>query len=221
MTAGEGIFYGLVFLGFIYLYIQTRDRWNWKKIALWFVGGLATFIALLYAYIFIDGFLSKGKFIPDKPQVVSNLIGVTLGEKVSDAQFRTGAKKKKGENSDYEFPKENWKYFQSSKDGTIERIGIWCVEDAISYPSLYGAEVNGVNCGDKGEKIFEKYGKEKIRISCLKESIGDVDPDTARAYDAIDYGVRYVLLVNSVSGIYVSPPESLKDGAGKKWVDCK
>ena len=29
---GIGIFLGLCFCGFIYLYTQTKDRWNWSKL---------------------------------------------------------------------------------------------------------------------------------------------------------------------------------------------
>ena len=54
MSVGEGIFYGLVSLGIIYLYIQTKDRWNWKKIVFRFFGGIIglVLIAVLVDYIF-------------------------------------------------------------------------------------------------------------------------------------------------------------------------
>lgn len=222
MSAGEGIFYGLVFLGFIYLYIQTRDRWSWKKIVLCFVGGLTTLIALLYAYIFIDGYLSKGKIIPDKPQVISNLIGVTLGEKVIDAQFRTGAKKKKGDdNQSYIFPSDENKFFQGNKEGAVDRIAYWCTDDAIKYPNLYSPEANGIRCGNSGQDIINKYGKDKVRILCLQKTVGNIEAETARTYDAVDYGVRYFLTTNSVAGIYIYNPDELKNLQGEKLGVCK
>jgi len=32
MTLGLGIFLSSLFLGVIYLFVVTKDRWNWKKI---------------------------------------------------------------------------------------------------------------------------------------------------------------------------------------------
>lgn len=221
MTAGEGIFYGLVFLGFIYLYVQTRDRWSWKKIVLWFVGGLTAIVLLVVAYSLIDDYRPKGKFIPDKPQVISSLIGVTLGEKVIDAQFRTGAKKKKGgDNQSYEFPSDSAKFFQGNKEGTVDRIGAWCSDDAIKYPNLYSAEANGILCGNSGQDIINKYGKDKVRILCLQKTVGKIETESSRAYDAVDYGVRYILITNSVAGIYVYNPDELKKIKGS-FGDCK
>jgi hypothetical protein len=222
MTAGEGIFYGLVFLGFIYLYIQTRDRWSWKKIILWFVGGVAVLIALIYGYLFINNYFTKWTFIPYKPEVVSSLNGVTLGEKVIDAQFRTGAKKKKGDDShSYALPSDPAKFFQGNKEGTIDRIGAWCSDDAIKYPNLYSAKANEILCGNSGQDIINIYGADKVRILCMQKTIGNIEATSTRAYDAIDYGVRYILITNSVSGIYVYPPNVLKTEIGESFGDCK
>lgn len=222
MTAGEGIFYGLVFLGFIYLYIQTRDRWSWKKILLWLVGGLTAIILVVIAYSLIVEYRPQGKFIPDKPQIALSFIGVTLGEKVGDAQFRTGAKKKKmGDSPSYEFPSNQGKFFQGNKDGVVDRIGVWCSDDAINYPATYSPEVNGIRCGNSSEDIINKNGKDKLRILCMQKSIGNVEAGSARAYDALDYGVRYILITNSVSGIYVYPIDDLKTEKSESFGDCK
>ena len=33
ISVSVGIFFGAVFLGLIYLYVNTRERWNWSRIA--------------------------------------------------------------------------------------------------------------------------------------------------------------------------------------------
>lgn len=33
MTLGTGLFFGAIFLGLVYLFVNTQDKWNWKKIA--------------------------------------------------------------------------------------------------------------------------------------------------------------------------------------------
>lgn len=221
MSAGEGIFYGLIFIGLIYLYLQTKDRWNWKKVILWVVGIVFAIIAIFLAYIFIADKLHSGKLIPQSPQVVTSMFDIHLGEKVADAKFRTGGVNKKDDpKSGYVLPSDKSKIFWAT-DGLVSRIGTWCSDDAMKYPSIDSVEVNGIRCSYTGEQILDRYGKDKIRIACFKNTKGDPEAENARAYDAVNYGVRYVLLTNKVSGIFITQVENLKDLSGENWGECK
>lgn len=221
MSAGEGIFYGLIFIGLIYLFLQTKDRWNWKKIVLWTVGSLVTIIAAFFAYIFIADELQSGKLIPRSPKVITSMFNIELGEKLADAKFRTGAVRKKNDSeSGYVLPTDESKIFWTT-DGLVSRIGTWCSDDAMKYPSLDSVEVNGIRCSYTGEQILKRYGKDKIRILCFKNTKGDPEAENARAYDAFNYGVRYVLLTNKVSGVFITNTENLQDINGDKWTECK
>jgi len=224
MSVGEGIFYGLVFLGLIYLYIQTRDRWNWKRIVLWTIGCFVALIVIFVIYISTIDYFAKTTFIPVKPSVVNTLNDVSIGEKVLDVQFRTGAKlKKKDGELTYEFPNQTNVFFQADNNGLVDRVGNWCSSDAFTYPYLNSPVANDIRCGDSSERILEKFGgKDNVRILCLKKRINNIDPESARSYDAVEYGVRFVLITNKVSGIYIYRPEELKKSdMSENWGECK
>ncbi len=225
MTVGEGIFYGLVFLGVIYLYIQTKDRWNWKKIVFRFFGGLIglVLIAVIADYIF-DNFSINSFKENHKPKIISEMNGIELGVKLSDVIFKTGAIRDKKHADRYNFPlDENKSFFIDSQSKLVKGIGYWCTQDEVKYPNSYKSlELNGVRCGESEFTIKLNYGKENIRVLCRKkkENINEPEPEMVRRYDATEFGVSYLLVTNKVYGMYVYYPDDLKKFSSDNWVEC-
>lgn len=177
--------------------------------------------AALIAYLFIADKVSTGKLIPQSPQVISGMAGVTLGEKLSDAKFRTGAASKKNDpEKGYVLPSDSSKVFWAT-NGVVSRVGTWCSDDAMKYPSIDSVEINGIRCSNTGEQILDRYSKSKIRISCFINSKKDPEAENVRAYDAYDFGVRYILIANKVSGIFITSPDALKELVSENWGECK
>jgi hypothetical protein len=87
MSVGLSVFLGSLFLGTIILYLKTRGEWNWRTI--WKRIGLAVFSLVAVLAIAIAATVGYGKW-QERPQVVTSLEGVVLGEKLSDAVFRYG-----------------------------------------------------------------------------------------------------------------------------------
>src|SRR5262249_35682038 len=88
MSAGLGILFGSVFLGFILLYLGTKGTWNWQKIVRRSVIVIGVLVAL--AVLAIIGLFANDKW-QQRPKVVTSLEGVALGEKFSDVVFRHGS----------------------------------------------------------------------------------------------------------------------------------
>lgn len=84
ITTGEGIFYGFVFIGFIYLYVATRDRWNWRKIAKWTAG------VLLLPIIVAGTWAGYSKFVENQPRFQSEFWGISPGAPKSELIFQKG-----------------------------------------------------------------------------------------------------------------------------------
>jgi len=83
MGIGIGIFLGLVFIGTTYLYTQTRDSWNWRKIWKWIgVGILALIVIPLAVGSIVWVYSSISDYYASKPKVISSLHGLNLGEKL-------------------------------------------------------------------------------------------------------------------------------------------
>lgn len=228
MGIGIGIFLGLVFLGTIYLYTQTRETWNWRRI--WKRGGIV--LAILIALPFIVAGLAIAydmitNYVDNIPKKVTTLQGLTLGEKLSDVEFKLPLKKDKTQyNSDtmisYSVEGQPFRDLAFDKNNRLISIGETCTNDFNVTPSF--ERVNGIPCNASAELILEKYGKNKVRIQCpSKKQIAeekDFNVSRIRAYDAVDYGVRYILNGNQMFSLNITTPEELKGWTGVNWVPC-
>jgi hypothetical protein len=218
MGIGIGIFLGLCFVGLVYLYTQTKNEWDWKKI--WKrVGMIFAFIVFLPIILFalIQGYESFNSYLDNKPKKITSLHGVSLGDSLSDVKFKLGVvfdKEVSGiwESKVYLTDNKNLLYEFSDQD-RLKTIGQRCVDEKKN--SINIQSINGISCNANGDQVLEKYGKESIRILCHKTST-----ENSRAYDAIDYGIRHILDSDQVGLIYIKTPEDLKTLVGKTWIPC-
>ncbi|MDQ3026748.1 MAG: hypothetical protein M3R58_09640 [Pseudomonadota bacterium] len=179
-----------------------KQGWSWEKsgespIA---KGAAALGIALLalWAYATWDA--------PDEPastqssqaalRLVTSIQGVQLGE-VDYAQ-RTGSLR------------------LGVRKGVVRSIGYVCKEgrDATA--------LNHVACHAKRERIVQVFG-ERVRMQCAK--VKPDDPRRAmaphvRAYDAVEFGTRHVVIRDVVNGFIVTDPEELESLVGYNWEEC-
>lgn len=205
------VFFGFVFFGLIYLYIKTRDTWNWKKIALWFGGSTLVLIAISLAAIFSD---SIKELAPTIPRTITSYDNIKLGDKLSDVEFKKGkltkiATKKTGDDV-YEINSKTSIYVDKNTQ-LVSGLYAGCAD----YQST---KFNGIGCDDSGEKIQDKF-KGEVSVLCRPEEKGEENLPV-RAYDVAKYGVRYILEKNAVIGIFVFPIEFWTNNK-TKWVACK
>jgi hypothetical protein len=84
MSLGDGIFWGAMIVATVALYLGTKDRWRWKRIVLWTVGGLLGLAAVagagVYGYTMWE----------ERPQVITAYWGIKLGATPSEVLFLKG-----------------------------------------------------------------------------------------------------------------------------------
>lgn len=212
---GFFVFLGLVFIGLIVLYLKTRAVWNWKKIALWFFGGIFFLFFAIYIYSQSDSIGAWfARQMPAKEY--KSLAGITIGDDLSDIEFKKG-KLDSIEFGDKDadipyFVDEYASIYVDKKTKKVLSITLKC-----GYSSSYDFSTNGIRCGDSGEDLRDRYGKE-LQVLCTSggwESVGD----PARAFDVAKYGIRYILEKDKVRYINVMSKEEM--ASRKYWEPCK
>jgi len=220
MDTGTGLFSGLVTLGIIYLYTQTKDRWNWKKIVFSIIG-----IFLLLVGIFLISLwwpkLTSQMSNDDKPTLITSYDGISLGDTLADVEFKKGKLKTREEffknkiedkSDDMYIIDKSFGFYTDLKGKTVTAIVKGCNSD-----ESYSIKINGIYCGDSSEKIIERFGKD-VEVKC------EVNPNRSesptRFYDASKYGVRYQLSENKVKAFRIYPPSEIS-GESKNWKICK
>lgn len=227
MGIGIGIFLGLVFVGTIYLYTQTKSSWNWKKI--WKRIGVGLVLVVLVPVVvalIYWAFSSFTDYLSNRPKEIKTLHGLSLGEKLSDVQFKiplTLDSNAKWDDIDvYDVDSQQIRSLGfSKKDGRLTFMSQSCfsLKDDRS-PSF--EVINGIKCGDTADDILKKYGKSSIRILC------EAKPDEftikfklrMRVYDSVEHGIRHQLMNNEVTSILITSPEELKGWTRKTWYPC-
>ena len=84
MEIGTSIFLSTTFLSLIILYVNTKDRWNWKrtlKITSFGMIGVFSFIGVCIFWV---------EYQDNQPQVVGEFQGIKLGCKKADVIFKLG-----------------------------------------------------------------------------------------------------------------------------------
>jgi hypothetical protein len=220
MDTGTGLFSGLVTLGIIYLYTQTKDRWNWKKIVFAIIGIFLLLVGIFLVSIFWPKLTSQITNV-DKPTLVTSYDGISLGDTLADVEFKKGKlktyeelarEKRKSDSNELYLIDKTFGFYTDIKGNTVTAIVKGCNSD-----ESYSIKINGIYCGDSGEKIIERFGKD-VEVKC------EVNPDPkespTRNYDIGKYGVRYQLSKNQVEAFRIYPPKDLL-GESKNWKICK
>lgn len=213
---GFWIFAGIVVLGVIYLYTKTYERWNWKKIVLWTLGGISAPIVILLIYIFVKDMLPNdfGSKVVNHTGVIDSFRGVKIGDKFSDVEFKLGGLKKLSPDKDEQdlYDYLDLGIFVDKKTKLVKSIIMVC--DGFNTDKY-----NGIGCGTSGDEIIKKHGKD-INILCYKEKNGFWSEDKARSYDLSKYGTRYILSKNAVQSISIRDPKDMS-GTSPNWAPCE
>lgn len=212
MSLGVGIVLASIFLGTVYLYVQTRDQWDWRKTwkrLLRSVGILlAIIVTLILSYFVYEKWANQ-------PKLVTSLEGIIIGDRLSDVIFKHGAfeKDKTLPNGDEEiFFNPRKRLVLGVRNGVVRNIMYYCKRKELDFTS-----VNHIQCEDSGEEIYETFSN-AVRVLC--ENITDKSLPQIRVYDAVEYGTRYRLFENKVDAFVVAEKSQLQSWAGLNWIPC-
>ena len=204
--------------------------WNWEKVGDSPIakGAAALGIALfaLWAYATWDA--------PDEPspaetaqvalQQVTSIDGVQLGADFAAVAAthgpfdreapRPGVVRKHLDEVDY--AQRTGPLRVGVRKGIVRIIGYVC-KDGRDTTAL-----NHVACHAKRERIVQVFG-ERVRMLCAKVNPGDPDRAMAphvRAYDAVEFGTRHIVIKDVVNGFLVTDPDELESLVGFNWEEC-
>ena len=235
---GIGIFLGLCFCGVIYLYTQTKDRWNWSKL-----GKILSYVVItpiVLGLVFWGGLFLYPKY-EERPKIITSYKGVKLGDSLNDVNFKLGKFQKIDSLGEFLFSElkgikkdtpEYLKRFKSYQEvletekkfnkGTVDYykspIGIRVKDNKIvsiweSCPDDdFYSSVNGIRCNSSGDEILQKF-PDDVRILCqsdIDSTVVSFDGYQYRVYDTIKYGVRYKLKQNKVTKLMILDPKILE-----------
>lgn len=245
MELGTGIFLSAVVLGVVAIFIATKDRWNWGKVA-----RRAIFSIVALVLVVLGGIYAYDWY-QDRPTLQKEFRGVALGEKYQDVVFRHGAltrdvsadvellarwmvenERLKGSPS-FEEKATAYKRAKLLEEqevaGNVIDTQFIVNDSTVTFKNgvvndiFYGCQVAGgdytsvnrIGCGDSSEDIDKKYGRD-IRVLCEKSPV-----NASRVYDGIAFGTRYYLTKNRVVGFMVTTPTNLEKLVGLSWAPCK
>lgn len=212
MSIGTGIFLSCIFLGLIYLFVKTKNTWNWKKITIISISTPIILIICFFSWISISDYLEA------RPRIITKLENVSLNERISAARFKIPDLNPvaKIEGDDPEVDNYfNGKIWISSKKNIIISVSRTCNENYDYF------SVNAIQCGQSGDDIMQSFGASNVEILCRvpdkDEEISKKYSHQVRVYDVKRYGVRYHLLLNKVHAFTIFNPDQF---SRSKWKQC-
>ena len=219
MDTGTGLFCGLVILGVIYLYTQTKDRWNWKKIVFSMIGILLILLGIFWLSLWLPKQLTPNAGV-DKPKLITSSDGISLGDTLADVEFKKG--KLKTYQDFFKEKRDNYQdelYIIDRTFGVHTDIGGKFITVIVRACDSGGftESINGISCDDSGEKIIERFGKDVV-VKCAVNP--DLNKSPRRMYDVSKYGVRYQLQQNKVDSFKIFPSANFLSES-KNWEPCK
>lgn len=199
MTTGEGIFWGLAFVGLIWLYVATKDRWKWKRIMKW-IG-----IALLIPVVGFGGWWGWMTWVDSQPRLELALYGITIGDSMDDVLYKKG----KPDREEKDCPKDTpnctdgalWTYTTDDLTYIVsfdQSRAMWVAANSrdgkrYSLPTFRGMS----NYWGQAE-VEELYGQ-PTNVSVNAEK-------TQRLISFVKYGVFFTFEKDEVVGVGVMSP---------------
>jgi hypothetical protein len=156
MSIGDGIFLSSVLLSIVGLYVATKDRWNWKRIAKW---GVA--LPLVAAATIALGIWGYSAY-QERPVAMGDFEGMKLTSTPADIRFLKGEPLAKHSTED------QWVYDAHSgsaqpedavvlvkfRDGKVRHITYWANERQIVNPHLLGFSI-----GSEYDSVIKTLGE--------------------------------------------------------------
>lgn len=157
-------------------------------------------------------------------QVVTSFGGVRLGQELDSVASTHGTFDKEAARPDALKKYADMETYRQ-RNGPLR---LW-VRDGVVLSIVYAckegrdpAAVNNVACHDFEDRIRNVFG-DRVRVLCAVVKPDDPNKVIAphvRAYDAVEYGTRYIVIRDKVDGFIVTDTKELDSLVGFNWVKC-
>ena len=208
-----------LYFGPIYLYLSTKDQWDWRKI-IWRMVKLAlvviTVLGVGVTIYWYTEYLEERRVAqeakeaeePEEPQVQTEFWGLSLDSTKSDIRFLKGQPKEIKERTETDL--ERWSFHNGfgnttddndmhvsfDDDDTIRDIYYWRTSgETQSAMDLYS--IQGIRAGvSTSEDLLEKFGEPSL--------IRPLDSGEFRVYYFNQYDVLFLLVRNRVISLGIT-----------------
>ena len=199
MSVGLGIFLSALFLGFIFLFNKTKDRWNWKKIILIWPLSIALIIGIVGgAGLYISANYDRWIKFFIKPETYNTYLDISLNGSESDVIFIKGnegyTKKISVDKKDilYRFNESGRSMNIRIKDNKVWHV--YCYSTEYSRCPL----LNQVGINDSGDFVTQSLGE--------PSQIFASDDNTRRIWIYEKWNIHLVLEKAHVLGLGIFEP---------------
>jgi hypothetical protein len=191
MSIGDGIFLGLLAVGLVWLYTSTKDRWRWRRIALWAgLLGVALPIAGIGCWITYENFVNA------RPHSEPEFWGLGTGILPADVVFR------KGEPSS----RQDTYWVYGNQDSDVIYVVRFKNERVRAVEAFSGSRdkayllpsIQGISSHSTTEDIFQKFGPPDVTSEKIDH--------TQRMVSYLRYGIFFTLEKNQVSSLGIIDP---------------
>ena len=201
MSLGTSILIASIIVSVVALFIATKDRWNWKKIAWRFLG-----LPLLLLAIAAGGWYAYS-LIPTQPKPQVVFWDIPLRATKSDVKFLKGAPTKTLDNDRWVYEKtktssgeDDFDYAVGFREGKVRYI--------LCFRSDACTSLEGVGHGASYNTVVDTFGS--------PSSVSNSEDDLIRLLSFDRFNVVFVLAKNQVDvyGIYdpkFGPLEFIKE----------
>ncbi|MDP2754911.1 MAG: hypothetical protein Q8P40_11060 [Nitrospirota bacterium] len=188
MSLGTAIFLSSIFLGIVALYIATKDRWNWRKIVPYSLGGLIGLAMLIAAGLWTHSLISN------RPHIETVFWDIPISASKSDIKFLKGEPNRKEDEDVWFYEPQEWKlkgsiYMILFRDNKVFAI-------IYEGDSIHSPWIQGIHYGDNYNSIIKKF-RSPSYISTSEDELGKT-----LSYDR--YNIAFELKENKVIayGVY-------------------
>lgn len=152
MEIGSGVFLSAIFLGTVWLYVATKDRWNWKKILLWPLAIVLGLSVIGAAGIYIND------WVQDRPKKELGFWGIQLGASIADVKFTKGEPSRVKDVDIWQYPhgtpeREDGVFVVIFKDGKVRFVF------HISNKNSSNPSIQGISSYSNTEDLVERFGQ--------------------------------------------------------------
>ena len=199
MDLGTGLFLGLFFIGLIWLYIATLQRWRWKRIATFAIA------IILISSVSLIAWSEINKYLESRPQVEEQLWDLKPLMTMNEVLFRKGEPIHKYKDGWL------WEYGSLAYVVRFDDGRIWAIEvHAMSNEKPDLPSIQGINHTSTQEDIERRFGK--------PDNVSNDKNHTRRQINYLEYGVTFQLERNRVISVGVidgkKPVRFAEEGRG-------
>ena len=189
MKLGTSILASALFLGFVALFIATRNQWNWMKI-------IKKVFYSVCVLTLIIGVIAGGVYFWNTwPKKEHSYIGINLGDTKQDVLFKYGNPNKYSTDNDW-FYELNREEFSDNRVSSLG-FGVNFEKDKVRFISFNGTSkykleygLQGIYLEDSIDKITKVFGN-KYELNSTKDGKN-------RIYIYPKYNLFFVLHTNEI-----------------------